>query len=381
MYLIMSGITALFAVMGYLNRKADKKLFCIELLLMGAMLCLRYGQGTDYFGYEVNYSLVPQNLDIHFLLHNGVHGEIGYTFVVEIFRMLKAPFPVFVAVWSLVMMLMTYYGIKKYGGVKTIAVLLLYPTYYLTFYYAVRQGFALAYTLCFVLPAYLKDEKIKCMLLVCIGATIHKSLIILLVPVLVERIVKKHEKEMIILAVPAGMAFGLFLKETGFQMSYVHFDPSLGAIILRIILFIAIVRLYRFSGKQDEINDRLYSFYLVGFCIYLVLCPVAFISHRVTAYMKVSEVILFSRLLRKQNDIMYIRRAFTVLKGQVCLLIIAICMVEGAKNINSYIGQGEYYSGIYFYNYPYVSIFNKKDIYKYRENGFIDKFPQVFDYE
>lgn len=380
MYLIMTVVVVLFAAIGYLDRKADKKLFCIELFLLGAMLCLRYGQGTDYFGYEVNYSIIPEHIDINFLFHNDVHGEIGYQFVVEIFRNFGVSFCVFIAVWSLAIMLMTYYGIKGYSGVKTIAVLLLYPTYYLTFYYGVRQGFALAFVLCFILPAYVKNKKAKYVLLVCLGATIHKSLLVLLVLIFVDKIVKKYEKEMIILAATVGGALAVVLKVTGLKTGYISLSPSYAAIVLRIILFIAITRLYRFSGKGDEINNKIYNFYLVGFCIYLALCPMAFISGRTTAYFKISEVILFSRLLGNMDGIMYARKFVVILKRHVCMLIIAICMVEGIKNINSYVLQGEYYSGIYFYNYPYVSVFNKKDIYKYRENEFLEKFPKVFQY-
>lgn len=380
MYLIMLGIAAIFAAVGYFDRTADKRLFYIELFLMGAMLCLRYGQGTDYFGYEVNYSLVPQNIDIHFLFHNGVHGEIGYTLIVEIFRSLGASFPVFVAALSLVMMLMTYYGIKRYGGIKTIAVLLFYPTYYLTFYYGVRQGAALAFTLCFILPAYVKEKKLKNIFLVCLCATVHKSVLILLIPLLVDKMVKKFGQLMLFGAVTVGIIFGIFLRTTGFNRGYVYFGPSYNAIVLRIILFIAIVRLYRISGKKDEISNRIFRFYFIGFCIYLALCPAGFVAHRVTAYMKFSEIILFSRLLANGKGMVYARKSMRTLKRYVCLLIIMICMVEGVKNINSYIGQGEYYQGIHFYNYPYVSVFHKEDIYKYRENEFLQGFPDVFQY-
>ena len=69
MYILVGLIVIVFAALGYFDRKADKVFFCIEILIMTLMLCFRYGQGTDYFGYEVNYSLVPDNIDINFLLH------------------------------------------------------------------------------------------------------------------------------------------------------------------------------------------------------------------------------------------------------------------------------------------------------------------------
>lgn len=46
--------------------------------------------------------------------------------------------------------------------------------------------------------------------------------------------------------------------------------------------------------------------------------------------------------------------------------ILAIMTVLYVKNINSFIDQGPYYSEVNFFNYPYVSVFNKKKIIETR---------------
>lgn len=46
--------------------------------------------------------------------------------------------------------------------------------------------------------------------------------------------------------------------------------------------------------------------------------------------------------------------------------IFAIMTFLYVKNINSFIDQGSYYSHVNFYNYPYVTIFNKKKIVESR---------------
>lgn len=374
----MTFIVLFFAFLSFLDRKLDKTLFHIEFIMMGVMLCFRYGQGTDYFGYEANYSLVPSTIDIQFLFHNNVHGEIGYTFLVEICKSMGLSFQWFVGIVSLTMMILTYKGIMLYGGKRTIAILMLFPTYYLTFYYGVRQGFALAIVVGVILPAYIQKKYVKAICFLLLGATIHSSLLIVLIPIVINRVVEMNRRLLLIGATILGITVGCFLAITSMNHGYVLFSPSISAILLRIILFIAITRLYKFSSIEDEVNERIYSFYLVGFCIYIALCPMAFLSHRLTAYMKISECILVSRLLEDAGMEVVGEDGFSFMKRHVYTLILAICMIEGLKNINSYLYQGEYYSDIHFYNYPYVSVFNKEKIYEFRENPFEKIYPDVF---
>lgn len=382
MYQLLTAIVVLFAFLGYMAPRYDKILFRIEMLIMTLMLCFRYGQGTDYFGYEVNYSLVPEKIDFYFLFHNDVHGEIGFQFLCEIFRSFHAPFYVVSGFIGLITMLLAYKGINKYGKVKTIAAMLLYPTYYLTYFYGVREGIALAFVLGLILPDYLEKKRGKAIIWTLIGCGFHKSLVIVLAVIIFGDRLRKYRNVIELMSIFFAFVLAGFLKTTEFRQGYIYFRPSYPAIILRIILFIAIKRLYTFSRvneSDDYINDRLYDYYFWGFCIYIALCPMDFISGRGTAYMKIAECILFSRLLGNMKVSMFKIHGFIIMKRHVCMLIMAICMVEGLKNLNSYIGQGEYYSTIHLYNYPYVSIFNKEDIYKYRENEFLEKFPQVFE--
>jgi hypothetical protein len=51
----------------------------------------------------------------------------------------------------------------------------------------------------------------------------------------------------------------------------------------------------------------------------------------------------------------------------IAFVVIAISVVMFYKNMDSYILQGEYFANIGVFDYPYISIFNKDDIWKYRE--------------
>ena len=78
----------------------DKKhiLFNVAFVLLTLMICLRYGQGTDYFGY----------LNV-FLRHD--HGEIGYTLLQSLFSYFNLPFELMIAIISLFQMVCIYRAI------------------------------------------------------------------------------------------------------------------------------------------------------------------------------------------------------------------------------------------------------------------------------
>ena len=54
-------------------------------------------------------------------------------------------------------------------------------------------------------------------------------------------------------------------------------------------------------------------------------------------------------------------------KKTVAVLLILFTLFSWYKNSNGVLTSGRYYSNINIINYPYVSIFNEKDIYEYRD--------------
>ena len=55
MYYFLLTILVLFAVLSRRAPSIDNLLFKLEMIIMTLVLCLRYGQGSDYFGYELNW--------------------------------------------------------------------------------------------------------------------------------------------------------------------------------------------------------------------------------------------------------------------------------------------------------------------------------------
>ena len=55
------------------------------------------------------------------------------------------------------------------------------------------------------------------------------------------------------------------------------------------------------------------------------------------------------------------------LNNLIMIFILIINTFMLFKNMNAYIWQSNYYSDVTVFNFPYVTIFNDNDIWKYRE--------------
>lgn len=370
MYVLMWVIVILFAIIGFLDRKYDTVLFKIEFCLMTLALVFRYGQGTDYFGYSMDYLDIPSKLDFHYLFHNDNHGEVGFLFVCEIFKSFGCTFVIFACIFALITMILVYKGIRNIPEYKTVSLLLFFPTYYCTFCYsAIRQGFVIAIVLSISIPALLEEKKAKYIVSVIIGSLFHSSVLILFLIPIGLKIFKRNKKTCLIFSVLCGFILAILLRVFGIKYGYyIYYSPSYAAIIIRVIMLLIMTRMYKVAGKNDDTINLAYNYYFLGICIFFALSAMSFISNRITIYFKECEVILFPMLLTKLRiDNRFIHISEIVRRRVVCCLLL-ICLVETGKNLESYVRQGEYNEGIHFYNYPYVSIFDKHNIFKYRDD-------------
>lgn len=376
--LLLSG--AIFTVICYSARKIDGFIYKVLLLIMTVMLCLRYGQGTDYFAYKYIYEKVPNTFDINFILSNDFHGEIGYYFIQELFRIVNAPFIVFCGSLSFVSMVLIHKGIKELSKYKTLSLFLLMPTYYFTYLYSgIREGFVLAITIGIIIPAYIKGNTKKYIIALVVSTLFHLSAIVLFIPLILRAKGKRitdYSAWLIVFSVAFAVVVSVLLQFLHFQSRYVAFSPSYLAIIIRCVFFFLISKAYTkkcLLGENEMIDDKLVDFYFIGFIVYLCLCPMALISARVTAYFKIAEILLFPRLvsrtIKKKTASVTSRRIVVHL---FVIIVIVISLVEGFKNLGSYADQGHYNENIGFYNYPYISIFGIDKLYEYRSVSYYD---------
>ena len=97
------------------------------------------------------------------------------------------------------------------------------------------------------------------------------------------------------------------------------------------------------------------------------------ISQRLTVYLKAIEILLvplqfysIQSKIKESQTLLAKRQGVTNNIILLTLLFVAIMNVQLIHNIRSFIIQGNYYSWVDVVNYPYINIFDKDAILKYR---------------
>lgn len=382
MYLIVGIVISLCALFELIDKRENRKyVFRMVSVLLTGLLCFRYGQGTDYWAYKQQYNYT--RADASLWINELYHGELGWHIIMVLFKRIGFSFEMFIGLISLLMMILTIKFIDKYSPYKCLSLLLLYPTYYLTYYSsALRQGLVLAAFLGIGLDLLQRKEWLKYCCLILLLVFVHSSTAILFILPFVSRWQGKKPGKWLIVAfvfaVICGYSGILKLVANFIGISdYFNVSISYSAIILRAMLFFFIYYLNKCSKpyRKDRIITSLYSYYTLGFVIYIMLAFSSTLSQRLTMPMKAIEIVLVPLLcyeiyeMKKngsvpKNKVLYIRygKYSMLLFG---LIIVIMLDVELVKNIGSYITQGEYKEGITIMNYPYISIFDKDNIFEY----------------
>lgn len=348
MYYIPLAIVGICAIVETKIKRKDIP-FYIAFLVMSLFLMLRYGQGTDYFGYLGNYELWDY------------HSEIGFLLLEKAFRAVGCSFEIFAICIAAFHMVCTFRVIHFYSPYKCFSLMLLYPTIYLTYYFsALRQGIIIAFFLGFMLK-WLEDGKwIRYFIACIILAMIHSSAI-MLIPIL---ILKKIENKVLYIGIALAALEGIvvcilpknlisFIKIGSVQYYLQNISISHIGLLERIAMAILIILLYNIykRGKKESYHiEFLYKVYLYGVVISIGFFPWGMLSSRLAVMMKATEIVLLPMLLEKCTQL--IRRLFVV--GLTCYVLIMT-----TKNLMSYIEQGDY-AGYNAITYPYITIWQKE---------------------
>ena len=251
----------------------------------------------------------------------------------------------------------------------------------MTYYYsAVRQGLVLSLFLALGLKWLLKKDYLHYYLWIAALSLIHTSAIMLAFIPLIYFFEKRGISNWLIVVIVATAVFGYsgllnrVATALGVQ-NYFSVSFSYLAILLRMILGYFAYRMHSVIVEHDRCNNienTLYHIYIFGLIIYLSLSFTSTLSQRATMPLKAVEILLFPMQisiingLRKNTSV-----ALKVLKinhYSVLLISLVIVMIPGIelyKNLSAYIGQGNYYSWVHPWNYPYVSIFDADRIFNY----------------
>ena len=125
--------------------------YTVLMVVMTAVLSLRYGQGTDYFNYSdlydmySSFELAIKNPYNHYM-------EFLFRLICALFNTLGFSFCGFVAVVSLFNMFCLNRFLKEYSKNPIFSLLLFYPTFYLTYFFSIiRQAIVLSVFLVVIL--------------------------------------------------------------------------------------------------------------------------------------------------------------------------------------------------------------------------------------
>lgn len=372
-YLIVFIILVFSSLIEFHNMKTPRWLYYILMVILIAMFCLRYGQGTDYQAYKYIYNSVAASLNPAAILQSSGHGEIGWLYINAVFKILHIPFMYMILFISLIASIFFARFINKFCEYKILALTISYPTLYLTYMYsAIRQGLIICVFLGLLLDLFLQKKWKSYFLIVFILTLIHSSALSFLLPILIKGEYELNHKMILFIIISwiIGLLLYLFGKSIisllsflpgSFSYYLMESNLSIISIIERLVMFL--FTCYLFSNKVGvpDFIKKVFNVYCIGMMIYGLFIWNPLISSRFCYPFKALEILLISNLINPKG-------AYLFNKYVVVSFLLSLSSVMYLKNVNAYIEQGEYYSFVNKFNYPYVSLLTE-DIGKYRQNS------------
>ncbi|MDM0488382.1 EpsG family protein [Clostridium perfringens] len=348
-----------------LKMKYIAGLFFIILTLMSS---LRYGSGTDYFSYMWHYNINPTNIVDAVNLSSNMN--IGYRIIMAIAKALNLEFESFIGIISIIIMITYMIIIYKNSKMPMVSILIFYGFYQPIYVNsAIRQGIAMVIFLIAFFRYFKNGKFFKYIILVCLGGLFHYSILIVLIVPFIDYLYKKRFKDLkfnIIILLISLISFMLngeiilvkMASFVGINIPYSSGNSNVLAIFLRIILITIVFVLYVNSDKRlvSEFDKKCIYIYFINTVIFIAVSNMGILS-RMIDFLSLLDIFIFA------NCISYLRDK--KIRAIVSFVLIFILAIVFCKDQISFLAQGNYFSNNLF-DYPYVSIFNKNDIYKYR---------------
>jgi hypothetical protein len=354
--------------------KLDKKITFMIFLMLLCFLIFRYGQGSDYFHYVYLIGALANDFE-RALINSDVWkipNEIGFTYISYFWiKILHLSPELLIAIFSGLSFIIIYKFIVKYSDRPILSLFIFYCVFYLIYpFSAIRQAFCLSVFVFYMTPMLFERKYLKYYCLSLLLLTIHYSSVVLFIIPLVNIVKSFKIRDAFIVSIICliiGVIFIFYLNilfsvfgAIGAKIKiYSNTSIDLVSLLLRIALFILIINTNNYYDK-DSIKNLFLRIYIFGFLIYLMFFSSSLIASRLNVFMRYFEIILLTDYFL----FMVNKKKLPSLHFSFIILIVSVIYF---KNINSFIGQGPYMSGIKVYNYPYVSVFNKKKILKVRQ--------------
>ena len=349
-------------VLSHKYKEKENIIYIVYILILWVILSIRYGQGTDYFSYNTLADMCD-NFNQVIFNYKDIHSEIGMRFLYFVFH---GNFTLLIFVVSTYQMYMLHRFIWKYSVDKMLTLAMFYPMFAMVFYFSViRQGIVIA-TFLGVMYGLLKKRETKkyCIICICL-ATVHVTALILLSFPLITKLSKKQIEIMFGVSILCAVLLQTTYKlngSLGFEKLDYYYNSDLHVLgilskvfMLVFVVILFVLRYKRYKDESLEIRDEM-KIFISGFSFYIAFLAFQNVGTRLIIYFNVMLLIIVPYLFTKK--IKFRKMLLGVLMGYL--------LIMNVKTLNAEIVQGDYNKGINVFNYPYVTIFNKEDIFKYR---------------
>jgi len=383
LYLIVFLLLAAASLAEWKWPEYEEKLYPVCWTVMTALLCFRFGQGTDYATYHGIYRTIPTVIDLSQGYVCGFYPEVGWRILSAFFKLLHTPFWVFTMVLGLAEMLLLHRFLKKYVPMKVAGLFLVFPVLFWVYMVSgLRQGLAICIFLGLALPFYVEKKWIPYVISVLLAASFHKVGYAWLVLAAAAYL----PVQCLVIFTGLALAGGVVLQIGAVQQFVVSIlpsyhvkqfllegAPSLFAVGERLTSGLVLIGLYVWNEKNKEKTEpekeQIMKAYLCGVCFYMLMFGNAYYASRYSAIFKVLECVLVVYLIGKRGKAAKIAAVF----------FFGLTLVMGVKNLNAAVREGGYDKlGVNVLTYPYVSVFNQDKINDYFD--YAEKLDQVYQY-
>ncbi|MBY0244249.1 MAG: EpsG family protein [Sphingobacteriaceae bacterium] len=331
----------------------NNAIFYVTSTVLVLFCILDFGVSLDYLGYlEIFYKLPNDFSNIQKIKKS--HAEFLFASFFLLMKVLGLKYYLINLITSLVTILLFVSFIYKYSKYKTLSLLVLFSLYFVYNFGILRQGLALAIALRFAYPYLVNKNYFKYYVLCGIIFFIHYSSAVLLLAPLIDKFYKlKKAQEVTILIL--SFLFSFFVKSVIVQGLHLigasgyaeNFHTNYGALAIRFLLFL-FVYLLLYKNNNEQVN-RIKNIYFVGFIIYVLLSPIDILASRIAVYYKVFDLLLIPYCLYEYRFKIY--AYFFVAAYTLTVYVNTLIGISAQLKLN-------------FYEYPYITIFNKEDVPK-----------------
>lgn len=364
MYWLLLSIT--LVPFSFITKKIDRNcIFFFFSIIIASCLILRFGVGVDYFGYYEIYTVYKKSFSLY---TEPIFGLLNF-----VFNKIGVPFSSFMGFISLLMIVSTLKTINTYSENKIFSLYLFFTLYYSVYYEsAIRAGFVISLFIYAYFNFLRNGKTMQYYLLVLIAIGFHyTAAIFLFVPMIKKinsRIFVTYKYFLLLFLVCFVFSFFMqkffsimvakIIPKYSYYLGKKIFSRSYLTILLCFIRGIFVITLYKKSKKFVSRKDLFdLKIYLFGIYFYTLFSCFS-ISSRFGDYFLFFEIFLFAKYIKPK----------TVNSRCLMFVLIVFSILFLIKDISSFIDYGQYKTNSIF-EYPYVSVFNKDEIFRFRKTN------------